>query len=100
MHEVTWAIHKSLMHHGANQPSLADYAGDGSCDSHLLCSNANANHAWFALWRTRVLAGCNRLRSCLRLRSWHTCAGSINHALCQISVVIIISAPPATAARR
>ena len=45
MHKVIESICESLMHHSISQPIVAACAGDGTCGSHLLCSNAAANQA-------------------------------------------------------
>ena len=35
---------ESLMHHSANQPSVATCAGDGTCSDHRLRSHKTSNH--------------------------------------------------------
>jgi len=42
--ELTRSIRETLMHHSANQPSVADCAGDGTGGCQLISSHAAANH--------------------------------------------------------
>ena len=78
MREVSESTCESLTHHSVSQPAIAACAGDGTCGSHLLRSIADANLTLSALSRTR--ARCDRLRSCLRLRSRCTRASPIARA--------------------
>ena len=80
MQEVIESICESLMHRSIIQPAVAACAGDGTCGRCLLTSIADTNLALSALSCTRVLARCDQLRSCLRLRSRYSDAGPIARA--------------------
>ena len=98
MREVSQLTCVSLTQHSVSQPFIAACAGDGTCGSHLPRSIADANLTLSAFSGTR--ARCDRLHSCLRLRSRCTRGSPIARASEHYSIVDFTLDSPATPARR